>query len=446
MKKIILINLMILTGLFGVQGQLLDVEGGGTISGNLGVGIEDAFRRLHVKSGEGTSIVARIESQHTNGTTIDFKDPNTTGDWLARIGGKGDGLLFIAGGAERMNILDDGKIGLGVSAPTTKLEIRESKDDDYTYTLIGNTGNGGAGLWLSNISNTSTGSSKVIFRNANANQDGAEYWALGNDKTDENKFKIHPHTDMQGASTFVIDRTAKVGIGTPSPSQKLEVREDRDDNYTYTLVNNAGNGGTGLWLSNPNNSTGSSKVLFRNANASQDGAEYWAIGNDKTDGNKFKIAASSSIEGSSGFVFDRSGRLGLGTNDIPSGYKLAIDGKSICEEVWVKNSTNWPDYVFEKDYDLLPLSKVEQHIQQEGHLPNIPSAMEVEEGFALAEMDKKLLEKVEELTLYVIQADKENKELREELEVTKAALSDLQKQFIQFISNYQEASKTSNQK
>ena len=76
----------------------------------------------------------------------------------------------------------------------------------------------------------------------------------------------------------------------------------------------------------------------------------------------------------------------------------------------------WPDYVFEKNYDLKPLKQVENYIQKEGHLPNVPSAKEVvENGANLGEMNKILLEKVEELTLYLIEQDKRIKSLENNL-------------------------------
>jgi hypothetical protein len=72
----------------------------------------------------------------------------------------------------------------------------------------------------------------------------------------------------------------------------------------------------------------------------------------------------------------------------------------------------WPDYVFEKNYDLKSLKQVENFIQKEGHLPNVPSAAEViENGANIGEMNKILLEKVEELTLYLIEQDKRIKAL-----------------------------------
>jgi len=78
--------------------------------------------------------------------------------------------------------------------------------------------------------------------------------------------------------------------------------------------------------------------------------------------------------------------------------------------------TTWPDYVFENNYQLMPLPKVENYIQLNGHLPNVPSATEVEEnGLSLGEMNKVLLEKIEELTLYLIEQEKRLKEQNERL-------------------------------
>jgi|GEM_PF-6524375 len=110
------------------------------------------------------------------------------------------------------------------------------------------------------------------------------------------------------------------------------------------------------------------------------------------------------------------GNVGIGNTtdnqDLASGYKLSVKGKVICEEVRVELEANWPDYVFEKDYNLKSLEEVENYIEKEGHLPNVPSAVEIEsEGLQLGEMNKILMEKVEELTLYIIAQEKRIKAL-----------------------------------
>ncbi|WP_343704729.1 hypothetical protein [Chitinophaga sp.] len=109
------------------------------------------------------------------------------------------------------------------------------------------------------------------------------------------------------------------------------------------------------------------------------------------------------------------GELGVGTTET-HGYKLAVAGGMIAEKVTVKMQSAWPDYVFHKDYPLPSLQEVERYIQRHQHLPEIPAAAEVEEnGMDVGEMNKKLLQKVEELTLYIIQQDKEMREVKKRL-------------------------------
>lgn len=110
-----------------------------------------------------------------------------------------------------------------------------------------------------------------------------------------------------------------------------------------------------------------------------------------------------------------AGSVGIGTGAIVN-YKLAVDGKIRSREVKVDND-NWADYVFHEDYKLPTLKEVEQHIKEKGHLINIPSAKEVHaEGIELGEMNKLLLEKIEELTLYLIQQRREIQILKKEIQ------------------------------
>ncbi|NOT50171.1 MAG: hypothetical protein HOP10_02730 [Chitinophagaceae bacterium] len=113
--------------------------------------------------------------------------------------------------------------------------------------------------------------------------------------------------------------------------------------------------------------------------------------------------------------FHINGAQLIGSNSarIATGYQLSVDGKIMCEQIDVMNSTTWPDYVFEDNYNLMPIADLEKSIRQNKHLPNVPSAAEIEkEGINLGKMASALLEKVEELTLYIIQLKKENDELK----------------------------------
>lgn len=114
------------------------------------------------------------------------------------------------------------------------------------------------------------------------------------------------------------------------------------------------------------------------------------------------------------------GKVGIGT-DQPGSFDLAVDGMVGSREVQVTATSPFPDYVFADDYSMMSLSELEAYINEYSHLPNIPSAKEVEEagGFMLGEMNLKLLEKVEELTLYLIEQDKKIKSLEAKIEELK---------------------------
>jgi hypothetical protein len=106
------------------------------------------------------------------------------------------------------------------------------------------------------------------------------------------------------------------------------------------------------------------------------------------------------------------GRVGVGTTNPQ--YKLAVNGNIGAQDIIVTN-TGWSDYVFRPGYRLRPLSEVSQFIQKNGHLPDIPTEAEVKEkGVSLGEMQAKLLAKVEELTLHMIQADERNTRLEQQ--------------------------------
>lgn len=111
-----------------------------------------------------------------------------------------------------------------------------------------------------------------------------------------------------------------------------------------------------------------------------------------------------------GSVAAPSACIGSGGCGNQFGYPLAVNGSIRAKEVVVE--TEWPDFVFHKDYPLMPLEKVEKFIAKNGHLPEIPAEKVVKEkGVNLGDMNAKLLQKVEELTLYIIEQEKRIKML-----------------------------------
>lgn len=120
--------------------------------------------------------------------------------------------------------------------------------------------------------------------------------------------------------------------------------------------------------------------------------------------------------GNNVFTISTTDNIGIGTTlaNNPNNYKLGVNGKIGAKEVQIENtSSTWADYVFKPDYKLMTLEEVESFINKNQHLPEIPSAKDIEvHGHKLGEMDVLLLKKVEELTLYVIQLKKEIEELK----------------------------------
>lgn len=121
--------------------------------------------------------------------------------------------------------------------------------------------------------------------------------------------------------------------------------------------------------------------------------------------------------------------MALGGNKIRTGFQLSINGKFVCTEGWVQPVGNWPDYVFSKEYNLPSLASVEQFISINSHLPEVPSASEVKQnGINIGDMDAVLLRKIEEMTLYMIQANKDITKMQEEISRLKDANEYLQQQ------------------
>lgn len=137
-----------------------------------------------------------------------------------------------------------------------------------------------------------------------------------------------------------------------------------------------------------------------------------------------------------------NGKVGvsMGANAFPTNagsvnvqnYKLFVNGGILATEVRV--ATTWADYVFEKNYNLLPLNEVESYIKENGHLPNVPSATQVEkDGIEVGEISKIQQEKIEELTLYTIAQQKEIEAQKELLKQQQKQIDELKKLVNQLI-------------
>jgi hypothetical protein len=189
--------------------------------------------------------------------------------------------------------------------------------------------------------------------------------------------------------------SGNVGIGTTTPTAKLEIAN------------------TAPWTAN---GWGKAMKLGKGQSIEiEAGVRKFGIGatNDTvlcffaTDADTVNLPARYNM------VITNSGNVGIGTF-TPNAYKLAVEGTLGARRIKVTQQANWADFVFHKDYKLPPLHEVEKFISDNGHLPEIPTAAEVKEnGVDVGEMNKLLLQKVEELTLYLIQQQKEINALKD---------------------------------
>ncbi len=303
----------------------------------------------------------------------------------------------------------DGKVGIGTTTPLFDLHIEDASNPTLAIGKL-NTESGGTAELHFYAGKTQSGS---FFGNGFR----VKYFKDG--FTDRLGF-----VDSGDKELLTIKSAGNVGIGTTTPSEKLEV--NNGTHTTMKLGTTDTSGAYDLKLKASHSWNNKFSIQAGNAVVMQEKlitgfsnpklllTHYNGIGivSGQTDtSNNNQVSLYISGAGDTNGI----GNVGVGTTTVPSGYKFAVAGKVISEEVKVQLQSAWPDYVFTKNYSLPSLEEVEKHITSSGHLKDIPSAAEVEKnGIFLGEMDAKLLQKIEELTLYTIQQQKEINQLKNE--------------------------------
>jgi hypothetical protein len=203
------------------------------------------------------------------------------------------------------------------------------------------------------------------------------------------------------ASRMFISTAGNVGIGDNNPAYKLSVNSQDNTGWVSSLLHG--------------------EYYGTSISSEQTTAPFYVL--DVRGGT-----TSSGGSGNSLFYVRADGNISIGTTD-PQGYKLAVNGSAIATSMTVKPYASWPDYVFKPTYQLSSLTDVKTYIDKNHHLPDVPSAAEVEKnGLNLGEMNKVLVQKVEELTLYLIEKDKQLQEQQKTNQAVKQQLDYLTEQ------------------
>lgn len=329
-------------------------------TGRSGFNVADPNARVHVNSDAGEDAL-RVQVN------------NTTKLYVSSNGGVAVGVattppvngLYVAG-----------SVGLGTTAPAVKLHILGNDevmriDGTNPYIQLFN-----SGVAKSYIQQTG---------------DDFRLGTVGTNTGGKVQFTA-------GSSTVMtLKSNGKVGIGTTTPSALLHLK---GSNELMRLD------GTDAYID------------FYNSSAQK--AFIQCSGNNlKIASNLGNITFGNNVTGDQLFILS-DGRIGMGTSTPKTGYKLSVEGKVACRELKVETAA-WPDYVFESDYKLLPLHELEHFIASNNHLPGIPSAEELEtDGISVGDMQNKMMQKIEELTLYVIALQKQNAALSDQVNALEA--------------------------
>lgn len=326
-------------------------------------------------------------------------------------------LILRTNNNERLRLTSNGNIGVGTEG-FSLLGIGKfnviSKDKTYTGFF--------RNLPISGSSFTGISAAVYGINESTKNEGnyGGYFNAIGNSPfTLGANIGIYASASSGNGNIGLIAKASDTEYNLAAHFQDGKVKFDNNIGIRTGPVSN-----TVLKLDKPSYKTYGASFLFENG-----GKGNVTIGNGNVFGSGFAgltVSAGQSQQTENDLAIIAFGRslflneLAIGVQGFTPGYKLSVDGKIIAEELRIQNSVDWipwPDYVFAKGYKLRNLNQLEDFINKNSHLPEVPSAEEVKEnGIEVGDMQRTLLKKIEELTLYIIDQQKQIDELKKSFE------------------------------
>lgn len=280
---------------------------------------------------------------------------------------------------------DGGNIGIGVPSPLDKVDIDGSvRLTGGSRILKFETGTAG-GLITRYIPGMS-------FIRSNGTQLGKIEYVDTVSATNFMRLRMGD----EFANGITLNTSNNTGLGTAEPLARLHVRGATGIDEIAINSGNLNESATIQFYSGGVGIIAASKKTFMQL----DGDDMKIGTNSGNTNGNFIIRTN----GSDKVFVDGSGNVSIGTATTASGYKLHVAGKAICEELKVQLIADWPDYVFKDSYKLKTIEELKTYIKDNGHLPEIPDAENIKQnGLSVGDMQKRMMEKIEELSLYIIQ-------------------------------------------
>ncbi len=432
MRRINFFICLILLSNYAIQAQIYTPSGtiqGSSGNNNVGIGLSNPSNKLHIEESVAYNWLARFNNTNASGDGLIVMTNNTVATEAIIAGYSAGNYRFWVG--------NNGNVGIGIINPLTPLHISSIGTYKFRITHTGvsswsiKSTSDGTSWWMgtehdrnlyigrnetndikieaatgrisigdvATISNVKLQVQGRVFANTypdNAfvlNSAGSNYGFILNHYAD--KWALGYGTSIGSLGTPVLTWTAAgyIGIGTTNPGYKLEING-------LSAIKTAGDAGLQIYSTDSN---APYVVLGKNSGR-------WAIATERDNpgwgghSSNDLLFYNYGMDNNPMVIQYTTGNVGIGIIN-PGTYKLNVCGTIRANEVVV--NTTGADFVFGHDYELPELAEVEQYIKENKRLPGFESSVEMQEnGMYLSEVQTKLIQKIEELTLYIIEQNK----------------------------------------